>query len=1394
MREDTAALTRRLLVLPDLDALTAQQQGRGAARSRQSEGAFGVRPAPADAGQKLHDVLLRGPEEASAFRMQAPHGAPAALQVAGGLQLPPVRGAAVADADAAEAVDGDGNDDGARGDSQGSRDGERPSTTAFTRRIFASERALLSRSERAERRGDAAMATAAGGTLSPLRAPVALPELADGEELDGRRGKELRGVTTPGGAFLELAHRGEATAASLARAAEFRSPLAARLYSGADDGEMARLLRRIERAKVADKGELGAPDASGVRHAARAAGLLHLNLSHSLFSLRQIKALAACLSRDRFIGSLALRNNRVDNKGLGALLDALAESNSRLAALDVSDNVLTHEACATLRTRLSERATVLHRVDLGGNALGYRGVAALLAPPTAAAAGVGPGSEGEPPYGNLGDLQELGLSNCGLNDRGVGLLAAALGSWLRLSTLELGWNSFTARGAALLARGLSDCSLTRVDLSNNGFGDSAGAALAAVIVDMPCLVSLDLSADALGSRSAAALAEALVEAPALTHLALLANPLGAAGVAAVAAASVARRRKGTYPPLQELNLRRCTFARVRGAEALAAFNEAHPGGEYVLNLADEADREIAARLAALRQQHGPASWQTVTLAGGRVYSAEALEELVVGGKWSEGKVAEEGILTLRFEPSAAAGDGGEGEGAPGALSDEDWSVLWAANHDEGTSDEWRLGMARVLVAIERLRCAHAAVLLRSLAWRDVRVSAAAALLPRLADADVAALAFFDALSATEQQTCYSALRLSGALCTSNATGLATLDLGAGAGRAAAAALWAVARQCVAGGLPSRLHSPFVSYYVDGEDCVADATAALHEGDEHAPPPAALLPCDGELEIDIVDLRQPSGDTPLLRQTGIDALCERLVALGEPPSLQDLLTAIGTRPKGGEFRRRSAASVESTGDGMASPASRKKNFGRRHEPQVPPERVAGVTVALRSLAPCIRCTPSDLLRILRALPEGQPRVAVGLAFFARVVPPAEAAAITLSDAAAITLSDVMRALRADDQVELCSRLGWLNVLDMQSPSMRYKLDVTCPQDYLALRTLLRPIWRARPHIVGPDPVSNVAVDDEEVESAPSGEGEGEGEGTDNGKMLLKRVDAGGISTVRFDLLVTPEHSRVASIVLVQSLARRLLAIKVVAMRRWAVQTIQTNFVHFMARRVVADIRKRAAAFVLAESGVSTAVNEPVAEPAAEDAGEASASDSDDGDDSGKSSNSRAGDRGAGKDGGDGEDEAAQPSNGNDRADTERQALLKLAPRPTVMLSKRSYRIAVWLYDSEAQFLRAGGAGQVYSSFCSDLVAHERKMAREERRSEMEEEMKLVENEKGASRWRYSVHLSAEKLKELEYLALNPDVEEEVKRQKQKRQGAVIAGKAAAEFAHMLKDQKEDRHLA
>ena len=91
-------------------------------------------------------------------------------------------------------------------------------------------------------------------------------------------------------------------------------------------------------------------------------------------------------------------------------------------------------------------------------------------------------------------------------------------------------------------------------------------------------------------------------------------------------------------------------------------------------------------------------------------------------------------------------------------------------------------------------------------------------------------------------------------------------------------------------------------------------------------------------------------------------------------------------------------------------------------------------------------------------------------------------------------------------------------------------------------------------------------------------------------------------------------------------------------------------------------------------------------------------------------------------------------------------------------------------------------------------HEQKTAREERRSEMEEEMELVENEKGASGWRYSVHLSAEKLKELEYLALNPDVEEEVKRQKQKRQGAVIAGKAAAEFAHMLKDQKEDRHLA
>lgn len=95
-------------------------------------------------------------------------------------------------------------------------------------------------------------------------------------------------------------------------------------------------------------------------------------------------------------------------------------------------------------------------------------------------------------------MQEIGLSKCSLTDEGVKAIADAISSSQTLTATSLAGNLLKDTGALAPAKALdrllfSSPSL-RIDLANNGVGNSGIAALKDVVLHKKGSVFVDLSA------------------------------------------------------------------------------------------------------------------------------------------------------------------------------------------------------------------------------------------------------------------------------------------------------------------------------------------------------------------------------------------------------------------------------------------------------------------------------------------------------------------------------------------------------------------------------------------------------------------------------------------------------------------------------------------------------------------------------------------------------------------------------------------------------------------------------------------------------------------------------------------------------------------------------------
>ena len=134
-------------------------------------------------------------------------------------------------------------------------------------------------------------------------------------------------------------------------------------------------------------------------------------------------------------------------------------------------------------------------------------------------------------------LTNLDLSSNGIGDSGAASLSQALAINSSLTSLDLSSNGIGDSGAASLSQALAiNSSLTSLDLGSNGIGDSGAASLSQALVSNSSLTSLDLSSNGIGDSGAASLSQVLAINSSLTSLDLSWNWIAVSGASSLSQA------------------------------------------------------------------------------------------------------------------------------------------------------------------------------------------------------------------------------------------------------------------------------------------------------------------------------------------------------------------------------------------------------------------------------------------------------------------------------------------------------------------------------------------------------------------------------------------------------------------------------------------------------------------------------------------------------------------------------------------------------------------------------------------------------------------------------------------------------------------------------------------
>ncbi|KAH9144663.1 hypothetical protein AeRB84_011390 [Aphanomyces euteiches] len=303
-----------------------------------------------------------------------------------------------------------------------------------------------------------------------------------------------------------------------------------------------------------------------------------INVSHMAMGDEMCKIFAQCLIDLPMVTSLNVRNNRLTDSGIGALVHVCLNKDD-LTCLDLSENKVDGDAAEALAEYVAAPTCALTELRMNksdvddGEVLGF-----------ACALHTNTSLRTLELSGNLiGSAEMMNVVKPSLITGGEAI-AEMLCNNSFLTKLDLSWNKIRLNSAVELGRALAaNNGLIELNLAYNAFGNDGTQAIGMALHKNNCLQVLDLSHNNIHGQAAFVIAQALQANDTITTICLDGNPLGKLGCQGLLhAVAISSNRSLSIP------MNGCNF----DVFDPNSFNPEEASGHYDLNLSIPYEKSI----------------------------------------------------------------------------------------------------------------------------------------------------------------------------------------------------------------------------------------------------------------------------------------------------------------------------------------------------------------------------------------------------------------------------------------------------------------------------------------------------------------------------------------------------------------------------------------------------------------------------------------------------------------------------------------------------------------------------------------------------------------------------------------------------------------------------------